>query len=123
VQGGDLYRLVSPVGGDRAALAYRDPDGGRSVVFLFRLDDRPEGHGEEPGDEPGLAVPWLDGSSAGRSGAVGSGAVGSGRTGTDLSPQGEPEPVDPAELANGVLHWPTGPGPAARVVELVHPGT
>ena len=127
VQGGDLYRLVSPVGGDRAALAYRDPDGSRSVVFLYRLDDRPEGHGEEPGDEPGdepgVAVPWLDGSSAGRSGAVGSGAVGSGRTGTDLSPQGEPEPVDPAELANGVLHWPTGPGPAARVVELVHPGT
>ena len=35
VQHGDLYRLVSPIGSDRSALAYVDPTGERAVLFAW----------------------------------------------------------------------------------------
>jgi len=52
VQQGDLHRLVSPVGSTRGAWAYRSADGGRTVVFAYRLPD------DEPGEEM-LKLPWL----------------------------------------------------------------
>ena len=48
LQEGDLHRLISPLGGDRAALMYADPDGGRAVVLGYQL--------EAPGDDTSLVV-------------------------------------------------------------------
>jgi alpha-galactosidase len=52
VQQGDTWRLVSPTGGDAAAVGYTDADTGRAVVFCFQLGDR------APSELP---LPLLDG--------------------------------------------------------------
>lgn len=97
VQFGDLYRLVSPVGGDHSALAYRSPGGGSSVVFLYRSASGTPG--------AGLSVPWL--ATAGELKAW------------DLSVDQEPHEF---VITDGVIDWPDGPEPSARVVEVTHPG-
>lgn len=107
VQHGELFRLESPVGTDRGSLAYLAPDRSRSVVFIFRLDD--EDLGSSPGGA-GVQIPWLRAGSRGTLEAA-----------TDLSPHHDPRAVDLADVAGGVIDWPTGVGPVARVVELVHP--
>ena len=106
VQGGGLHRLVSPIGSDRAAIAYRDSAGGRSIVFLYLLDGVIGGDdgGQALDGGSGLVIPWL----------VGAAQV----SATDLTPDGEPEPLP---LDDGIIQWPTGPGPAARIVEVLHP--
>lgn len=40
VQRGDLYRLVSPYGGEMAALAYLSEDGSKAVVFALGLEKK-----------------------------------------------------------------------------------
>lgn len=98
VQQGDLYRLVSPVGRTRSALAYMDAEGGRAVVFAYRLpDDSPTAEG------PTLQLPspmWARG----------------GWEARDLTPG-----CDASKHWTGVegdLDWPEGDGPVARVVEM-----
>ncbi len=112
VQQGELHRLVSPVGSDRAALGYLDPVSGRSVVFAFVLPADPAaasgatsatGAGAGGGATPvgPIALPWLDPS--GRYDVV------------DRTPGG----ADPVHLTDATLAWPIGDGPAARVVEII----
>jgi alpha-galactosidase len=52
VQQGDVWRLVSPVDGEAAAIGYHDPATGQVVVFCYQL-------GDEPPVE--LPLPMLDG--------------------------------------------------------------
>lgn len=93
VQQGDLHRLVSPVGGTRAALAYRS--GARTVVFLHRLP------GDPGGGEP-VAVP---------------GAADDDLTVVDRTP-GRPEAERLTRLVGGAVPWPEGEAPVATVVEV-----
>lgn len=96
VQQGDLHRLVSPVDGDRAALAVHDPDSGRIVVFAYLLGDGPE-------RALAIEVPGVD---RGRPYRV-----------EDLTPgrSGSSSTAAGSELADGLLAWPAGPAPAASV--------
>ena len=103
VQHGELHRLVSPVGSERAALAYRADDGTKVVVFMFRLDSH-----DEVGDIPPLSLSKIPVAPDGVGRLVGS----------DLAPGREAEPVAAEELARGAIDWPSGPGPVARIVEL-----
>ncbi|CAN5732051.1 alpha-galactosidase [soil metagenome] len=100
VQQGDLHRLVSPVGTERAALAYVSPQGDRSVVFLYRL----------PGDaEPGadLELGFLDPTARYRV--------------EDLTP-GLHDGERGRDLAATSVGWPTGTAPVASVLEIVRIG-
>jgi alpha-galactosidase len=98
IQFGDLHRLVSPVGNDRAALAYLDPDLGSAVVFAYRLE------GDDPIADP-LVVPGLD---TARSYAVEDVTPGSPDHGTTTSRTG-------ADLSDAGLAWPDEPAPSARI--------
>jgi alpha-galactosidase len=96
VQHGDLHRLVSPVEGPRAALAYVHGD--EAVVFAYLLEDDPDAG-------PPIGLPFLD--------------VEVEHQIEDLTP-GSPERGrrwvrSGAELAAGALAWPDGPAPAAAV--------
>jgi alpha-galactosidase len=94
VQHGDLHRLVSPVGSDRAALAHVAD--GRTVAFLYRLPGDPGGGA--PVDVAHLLPP---------------GEV----TVTDLTPGREPG-ARLTTLADGRIPWPDGDAPVATVVEI-----
>lgn len=96
VQLGDLHRLVSPVGGSRAALAYAGSGG--TAVFAYVLDDDPSPHASVvvPGIDPALQY-----------------AV------EDLTPGsstcGARSIVDGAQLIELGLPFPAQPAPAAAV--------
>lgn len=94
VQHGDLRRLVSPVGGTRAALAHRLGD--RTVVFLHRLPG-------DPGGGAPVVLPWIGTSDV---------AV------VDLTP-GRAVGDRIAELVDGGVPWPGGDAPCSTVLELV----
>jgi alpha-galactosidase len=105
VQHGDLHRLVSPVGSDRAALAYVHDADRTAVVFAYRLPGPAGEAGSGAGDPPIDAAAFLP--STARSGTL---------TAVDLTPDDDPRP---SELGpGGTVPWPEGPVPAARVVEL-----
>ena len=99
VQQGDLHRLVDPVGRDRGALAYVDPNGGRAVAFAFRLPDG------DPGPTDAVALPFVP--------------DGAGVDAIDRTPRPRGE-ADRAwrPLAGPRLAWPVEPAPSATVVEL-----
>ncbi len=94
VQHGDLHRLVSPVGSDRAALAHVSGD--RAVVFLYRLPGDPGGGDPVPvpGLDPDIPV-----------------------TVTDLTP-GRPPADRLTTLVDGAVPWPAGDAPVATIVEV-----
>ncbi|MBA3282319.1 MAG: alpha-galactosidase [Acidimicrobiia bacterium] len=109
VQHGDLYRLVSPVASDRAALAYVAPGGDRAVVFAYVLPDgAPDPPIRGPAGAP-IKLPWLD--------------PGTRYEVRDVTPG--PSPVDPTESAGGggepvelvgaELSWPDRVPPSAAV--------
>jgi alpha-galactosidase len=105
VEQGDLHRLVSPVGSDRAALAHVSRDGDRAIVFLHRLAD-----GDHEGQpDPAIEVPGL-------------GPV-EGLHVVDLTP-GRAAAGDGVDAANGTdalvdgLAWPIGPAPCSAVYEV-----
>ena len=102
VHGGELHRLVSPLEGDRGALAYVDAERSRAAVFAFRL----------PGDDdaavgPPVRVSCLE---ADRLYQV-----------VDSTP-GTPDqvlgPRTGADLGAAGLPWPAGSPPVAAVWEL-----
>ncbi|HEY4378416.1 MAG TPA: alpha-galactosidase, partial [Acidimicrobiales bacterium] len=103
VQQGDLYRLVSPLETDRAALAYVEPGGSRAVVFAYQLAD-----GTGASTTGGLAVSGLDPK---RSYAV---------QAVDLSSDAVTPVVHHtgAELESGALRWPLGDAATAAIWEL-----
>ncbi|WP_255566705.1 alpha-galactosidase [Iamia sp. SCSIO 61187] len=98
VQHGDLHRLVSPVGSDRAALAYRRGD--RTVVFLYALEGD---DGAAAGRDEPVAIDHL----------VPAGPA----TVTDLTP-GRPADERLTALADGGVPWPVAPTPAATILEI-----
>lgn len=120
VQQGDLHRLASPVGSDRAALAYTDPAGERAVVFAYFLPDAGPvgGRSSRAAPEPaGVALPdppagkvWqaVD-RTPDRPESLGAGDPGEGA---------EPVDLDALGIRDGRLPWPNGPL-EARIVELV----
>lgn len=95
VQHGDLHRLVSPLGGARAALAYRRGD--RTVAFLHRLP------GDPGGGDP-VRVPWV-GRDGGRASVV------------DLTP-GRARDARLTGLVDGGVPWPEGDAPVSTVLEV-----
>ena len=106
---GDLYRLVSPVGSDRAAWACVAPGGDRAVVFAFVLtgdgvQDATHPSGPSAGGGAGafIELAGLDAAAAYEA-----------RTLTPGHPVGEPTVLDQLRLA-----WPTGPAPVASATEL-----
>jgi alpha-galactosidase len=103
VQSGDLHRLVSPIGSDRGALAYRDPETGAVVVFAYRL--------EGDADAPEVPVPGIDTDRTYRVEDVTPGSVHRGtvvdRPGPDLVATGLPWPIGPAPSATIWLLQPT----------------
>jgi alpha-galactosidase len=106
VQHGDLHRLVSPVGSDRAALAYLAPDGSRAFVLAHRLaDDRDAPDGPDAADGPTVDVP---GFGAGERAHV-----------VDLTP-GRSVPADGRDVVVPAIAWPTGPAPCSAVYEVSH---
>ncbi|MCU1358601.1 MAG: glycoside hydrolase clan [Acidimicrobiales bacterium] len=114
VQHGQLYRLVSPIGTDRASLAYVDDEGDRAVAFAYRLADELVG-ADEPGSGPGHAPP-LAGLLA---------AIQPSRTYVvrDITPgRASPGParveVLGADVASAMFAWPAGPAPAATIWEI-----
>ena len=101
VQQGDLYRLVSPVGSDRAAWAYRHGD--RTVVFAFTLPadpDRPSGPG---GPSPiGFEhLDWLDPNGAFEA--------------ADLTPSADGSPEADFGPWAGSVAWSSESAPAASI--------
>ncbi|MCB0976187.1 MAG: alpha-galactosidase [Acidimicrobiales bacterium] len=107
VQFGDLYRLVSPLGLDRAAIAYVDPSGERAVLFAWVFHtDRVIGEANVAVPADGVHLPevlqgrdwtWID-RTPGRS--------------SEASAKTVEVPQD------GVITWPDGPY-GARIIELV----
>jgi alpha-galactosidase len=59
VQGGDLYRLLSPLESDRVALAYVSEDKSEAVVFMYTLADTLGGTREVTNSEPRLRLKGL----------------------------------------------------------------
>jgi alpha-galactosidase len=59
VQGGDLYRLLSPLESDRVALAYVSEDKSEAVVFMYTLADTLGGTREIANSEPRLRLRGL----------------------------------------------------------------
>ncbi|WP_426572516.1 alpha-galactosidase [Aquihabitans sp. McL0605] len=110
VQFGDLHRLVSPVDGPRAALAYldpapvdaSDPEVPCAVVFAYRLED--DGAGTPDGQQ-GIAVPGLVGD---RRYLVEDATPGSAEAGSVFQRLG-------SELAATGVPWPADAAPSARV--------
>lgn len=99
VQQGDLHRLVSPIGSDRAAVAYVSPDGARAVVFAYRLPD-------DDGTAPPIELPWIDADS---------------RYEVELLMPGLASGAPPdssVELQGATLAWPEAEPPSATVVML-----
>lgn len=107
VQQGDLHRLVSPIGSDRAALGYLAPDATAhgdpgvpcAVVFAYRLE------GEAGGEAP-IGLTGLD---PDRRYLITDDTPGS------ASPARVPSRLGHELAADGGLPWPTEPGPSARV--------
>ena len=97
VQHGDLHRLVSPIGSDRAALAHLDPAGERAVVFawVFPADDAAEAPARVELPEPLRGRAWEV---------------------VDRTPGRGPDTPVPM-LVDDALAWPDGPY-GALVVEL-----
>jgi alpha-galactosidase len=96
VQGGNLNRLVSPVGSTRAALGYLSNDGARSVVFAYRLPG-------DPVPEHPITVPWTDSGGPWRVRDLTPGRTGAERV---------------VHLDGGTVPWPIEPGPSASVLEI-----
>lgn len=93
VQQGDLHRLVTPIGSPVGALAYLPADGlGPAVAFAYRL---------EPGGEPPeLRLPGV--------------APDVDVVVEDATP-GDPRRGERTRARGGVLGWPDGEAPAAKV--------
>lgn len=101
VQHGDLFRLHSPIGSDRAALAYRSTAGDRWLVFAFVLPSSGDGRPVPPR----LGIPGL--------------GPGTPVLVHELTPGRRCSPTEGSVDTDGLLlDWPAGEAPVASIWEI-----